>query len=146
MTNCQKNFGQLINGGTTVRGFLRATDGMIYRIGLSYGQRYRTNQLFPSLKIRAMQRKRYCVHEAVKLAHGVSTRSPRLAPDIELKYGPWVIPWNTPVSMINIDILMNEIIFPKSRAFIPERWINDPNLDRYLVSFGKGSRACLGIK
>ena len=30
--------------------------------------------------------------------------------------------------MINIDILMNEIIFPKSRAFIPERWINDPNL------------------
>jgi cytochrome P450 len=87
-----------------------------------------------------------CVHEAVRLAHGVSTRSPRLAPDIELKYESWVIPRNTPVSMTNVDILMNETIFPNPKAFIPERWIDNPDLDRYFVGFGKGSRACLGIK
>jgi cytochrome P450 len=87
-----------------------------------------------------------CVHEAVRLAHGIATRSPRLAPDIELKYGSWVIPRNTPVSMTNVDILMNESIFPNPKAFIPERWIENPSLDRYLVSFSKGSRACLGIK
>jgi cytochrome P450 len=87
-----------------------------------------------------------CVHEAARLAHGVSTRSPRLAPDVELKYESWVIPRNTPVSMTNVDILMNEKIFPNARAFIPERWINRPDLDRYFVPFGKGSRACLGIK
>jgi cytochrome P450 len=87
-----------------------------------------------------------CVHEAVRLAHGITTRSPRLAPDIELKYGSWVIPRSTPVSMTNVDILMNENIFPNPKAFIPERWIKNPNLDRYFVSFSKGSRACLGIK
>lgn len=87
-----------------------------------------------------------CVHEAVRLAHGVTTRSPRLAPDTELQYGSWIIPRNTPVSMTNVDILMNENIFPNPKAFVPERWINNPNLDRYFVGFGKGSRACLGLK
>jgi cytochrome P450 len=87
-----------------------------------------------------------CVHEAMRLAHGVVTRSPLLAPDTELKYGPWTIPRNTPVSMTSVDILMNEKLFPNPRAFVPERWINEPDLDRYFVPFGKGSRQCLGIK
>jgi cytochrome P450 len=87
-----------------------------------------------------------CVHEGVRLAHGISTRSPRLAPDIELKYGEWVIPKNTPVSMTAVDILMNEKIFPDPKTFLPERWIGRPELDRYFVPFGKGSRACAGIK
>ncbi|KAH6661569.1 cytochrome P450, partial [Halenospora varia] len=87
-----------------------------------------------------------CVHEAMRLAHGVTTRSPRLAPDIDLRYRDWVIPRNTPVSMTSVDILMNETIFHNPKAFIPERWINKPDLDRYFVPFGKGSRACLGIK
>jgi cytochrome P450 len=87
-----------------------------------------------------------CVHEAIRLSHGIATRSPRLAPDIELRYGEWVIPRNTPVSMTNVDILMNEAIFPKPKSFMPERWFNNPGLDRYFVPFGKGTRSCLGIK
>lgn len=87
-----------------------------------------------------------CVHEAIRLGHGVATRSPRLAPDAELRYGNWVIPKNTPVSMTSVHILMNKRIFPDPKTFIPERWINRPDLDRYFVPFGKGSRACLGIK
>ena len=86
-----------------------------------------------------------CVHEAVRLAHGVSTRSPRLAP-LELKYADWVIPANTPISMTNVDILMDESIFPNAKDFVPERWIDRPDLDRFFVPFGKGSRACAGIK
>jgi len=86
-----------------------------------------------------------CVHEAVRLAHGVSTRSPRLAP-LELKYADWVIPANTPISMTNVDILMDESIFPNAKDFVPERWIGRPDLDRFFVPFGKGSRACAGIK
>lgn len=87
-----------------------------------------------------------CVHEGIRLAHGIVTRDPRLAPDVELKYDTWVIPKNTPVSMTNVDILMNETIFPKPAEFIPERWISNPGLERYFVPFGKGSRACAGIK
>jgi cytochrome P450 len=87
-----------------------------------------------------------CVHEAIRLGHGVATRSPRLAPDTELRYGDWVIPKNTPVSMTNIDVLMNEKIFPQPRKFKPERWSQNPKLERYFVPFTKGSRQCLGLK
>ena len=36
-------------------------------------------------------------------------------------------------------------IFPNSHDYIPQRWVDDPRLDKYLVSFTKGSRQCLGI-
>jgi cytochrome P450 len=87
-----------------------------------------------------------CVHEAIRLAHGISTRSPRLAPDTELHYKDWVIPKNTPVSMTNVDILMNEDIYPQPKIYRPERWIEDPDLEKFFVPFTKGSRQCLGLK
>ncbi|KAF2176548.1 cytochrome P450 [Zopfia rhizophila CBS 207.26] len=96
-------------------------------------------------KLEALPYLNGCVHEAVRLAHGVSTRSPRPAPDTDLKYGDWVIPKNTPVSMTNVDVLMNAKIFPKPKEFVPERWIENPGLERYFVPFSKGSRQCLGI-
>ena len=44
----------------------------------------------------------------------------------------------------------NPTIFPNPRGFDPERWIRaaekGENLSKYLVSFTKGSRQCLGIK
>jgi cytochrome P450 len=86
------------------------------------------------------------VHESIRLAGGVTTRSPRLSPDAELRYGDWVIPKNTPVSMTGYAVLMNESIFPQPRVFRPERWIEDPGLERFFVPFAKGSRQCLGIK
>jgi hypothetical protein len=36
-------------------------------------------------------------------------------------------------------------IFPNSNSFLPERWLENPHLDKYLVSFSKGSRQCIGI-
>jgi hypothetical protein len=39
----------------------------------------------------------------------------------------------------------DERIFPDSKAFQPERWIKNPRLDKYLYSFGKGTRQCVGI-
>jgi cytochrome P450 len=86
------------------------------------------------------------VHESIRLAHGVSTRSPRLAPDTELRYGDWIIPRNTAVSMTNVDTLMNETVFPNPKEFKPDRWIGQPDLDKYFVPFTKGSRQCLGLK
>jgi hypothetical protein len=42
---------------------------------------------------------------------------------------------------------LNEKIFPDPRAVRPERWVEDKTgrLDRYLCSFSKGPRNCLGI-
>jgi cytochrome P450 len=47
--------------------------------------------------------------------------------------------------MTSVLIHHDESIFPDSHEFRPERWIENPRLDRYLVSFSKGSRQCLGI-
>ena len=42
-------------------------------------------------------------------------------------------------------IHLNPSIFPSPLEFRPERWIENPRLDRYLCSFAKGSRQCLGM-
>lgn len=36
-------------------------------------------------------------------------------------------------------------IFLEPYAFRPERWLDNPSLDNWLVSFSRGPRACLGI-
>lgn len=90
------------------------------------------------------------VQEALRLSYGVSSRIERISPDKALTYTEpsgktWSIPAGTPLAMTSVLIHHNEAIFPNNRSFVPERWIEDPRLDRYLVSFSKGSRACLGI-
>jgi cytochrome P450 len=42
-------------------------------------------------------------------------------------------------------IHLNPDIFPEPEKFIPDRWINSPQLNRYLLSFSKGPRACVGL-
>jgi hypothetical protein len=43
----------------------------------------------------------------------------------------------------------NENVFPQSHTFSPERWADQEDggkaLERYLVSFSKGSRQCIGM-
>jgi cytochrome P450 len=47
--------------------------------------------------------------------------------------------------MTSVLIHLNPTIFPNPNDFIPERWVENPRLSRYLVSFSKGSRQCLGM-
>ncbi|KAF2503356.1 cytochrome P450 [Lophium mytilinum] len=104
-----------------------------------------------------------CIQESLRLSHGFTTRLPREAPDealvfdagpnynfngdeeLERKSKHWVIPPGTPMSTITPIIHWNERIFPEPYSFVPQRWIENPRLDRYLVSFNKGTRACVGI-
>lgn len=39
----------------------------------------------------------------------------------------------------------NASIFPSPEEFIPERWLEAPELDNWLVAFSRGPRMCLGI-
>lgn len=40
---------------------------------------------------------------------------------------------------------MDTRIFPDPDTFNPDRWIENPSLLKYLVSFNRGSRQCLGM-
>ena len=91
------------------------------------------------------------VQEAIRLSYGASTRLQRISPDKELVFRDrnlkkdWIIPSGTPVSMTSVLVHQDPSIFPDPHSFQPERWIENPRLDRFLVSFSKGSRQCLGI-
>jgi cytochrome P450 len=88
------------------------------------------------------------IKEGLRLGYGVCTHLARV-PHEPLIFSSgdreWIIPPGTPVGMTSALIHHDESIFPNSNEFIPERWIEDLRLDRYLVSFSKGSRACLGM-
>jgi cytochrome P450 len=85
--------------------------------------------------------------EGLRLGYGATARSARVAPDTSLKCGGWIIPAGTPVSMTIPITHHDESIFPNADAFNPNRWLGDDahRLDKYLVSFSKGSRSCIGI-
>ncbi|KAI9720558.1 MAG: hypothetical protein M1828_005642 [Chrysothrix sp. TS-e1954] len=94
-----------------------------------------------------------CVEEAVRLTYGVPSRSPRVPWHKPFVYGDWVIPPGVPVSLQTLTMHHDENVFPDSHEFRPERWLNDikgpdgkKQLSRYMVSFGKGSRMCLGMQ
>lgn len=40
---------------------------------------------------------------------------------------------------------LNQDLFPEPSQFQPQRWIENPQLNRYLVAFSRGPRACIGI-
>ena len=91
------------------------------------------------------------VQEAIRLSYGVASRLQRISPEKPMLFKDlnsgkkWIIPPNTPVGMTSVLIHQDESIFPDAVSFVPERWMQNPRLDRYLISFSKGSRQCLGI-
>lgn len=82
------------------------------------------------------------------MSTGVTARSPRVAHE-PTQYQQWTIPAGTPVSQSNYFVNHDPKIFPEPLRFHPERWIeaNEKGirLERYMVSFSRGSRACVGI-
>lgn len=90
-----------------------------------------------------------CIQECIRLSYGVSSRQQRIDPNSPMHFNDgkkdWIIPAGTPVGMTSTLIHHDESIFPDSYTYNPDRWLENPRLDRYLVSFSKGSRQCIGI-
>uniref|UniRef100_A0A0W0FEL6 Benzoate 4-monooxygenase cytochrome p450 n=1 Tax=Moniliophthora roreri TaxID=221103 RepID=A0A0W0FEL6_MONRR len=87
------------------------------------------------------------IKESLRLSFGVVSPMNRVAPEGGAVIAGHPVPPGTIVSIANPFVHMNPEIFPDPARFNPERWLEDKDhsLDRYLVSFGKGPRSCLGI-
>ncbi|PBK62146.1 cytochrome P450 [Armillaria solidipes] len=86
------------------------------------------------------------VKESLRMSIGVPVSLPRvLSADMDID--GISVPAGTVVGMGTSFILMNKDIFPEPEVFNPDRWIqsDSPSLDRYLVPFSRGPRACLGM-
>lgn len=105
------------------------------------------------------------IYEGLRLSYGVASRTARVATEEDLVYrGDWtprgsqtsvsvehIIPRGFAVGMSSAITHHNEEAFPDSHSFIPERWLDEKmqrrrELERSLLSFSKGSRACIGMK
>ncbi|KAF1815265.1 putative cytochrome P450 [Eremomyces bilateralis CBS 781.70] len=69
---------------------------------------------------------------------------------VQVKEVSYVIPKGYSLSMTSLWIHKNPDLFPDPDKFAPERWLDAEgmkrkDLDRYLMSFSKGTRQCLGI-
>ncbi|OXV07109.1 hypothetical protein Egran_05126 [Elaphomyces granulatus] len=104
---------------------------------------------YPYAQLKALPYLTGAVNEGIRLAHGPSVRLPRVAVQETLHYKNWAIPPGTPVSQSTPLVHLDPSIFPKPHSFDPERWVKAARdgfqLDRYLVSFTKGTRQCVGI-
>lgn len=101
------------------------------------------------------------VMEGIRLGNGTSARSPRIADDEDLVYRgetrgggrkvEYVIPRGWAIGMTVVLVHSDEDLFPNAAEFIPERWLDEEgnrrrDLEKYIMSFSKGSRQCIGIK
>ncbi|KAL8860495.1 MAG: hypothetical protein Q9178_003154 [Gyalolechia marmorata] len=107
-----------------------------------------SNLLPPISRLEAVPYLYACVQEGLRLAYGTSNRLTRVS-RTAMRYRDWNIPAGTPVGMTIIFMHNDEAIFPDHKAFIPERWLDKREdgvrLEKYLTSFGRGTRQCLGI-
>ncbi|KKY24987.1 putative cytochrome p450 [Phaeomoniella chlamydospora] len=89
------------------------------------------------------------VNEGFRLSFGPVSRLPRVATHETLRYKDYLIPAGTPVSQSSYFVHTDPLIYPNPFSFEPTRWIKAAQegitLNKFLVSFTKGSRQCIGI-
>lgn len=85
------------------------------------------------------------ITEGLGIGYGVSSRMQRVFPDTVLHHSGYAIPTKTPVSMTSVLIHDASYIFPGPRTFRPERFLEQPELKKYIISFSRGSRQCAGL-
>ena len=96
------------------------------------------------------------IQEALRLMHGVASRISQVAPNEDLVYvapdnSSLLIPRGSAIGMSTYMVHNNPKIYPNPTEFMPERWLDkdgvrDRDLDKYMLSFSKGSRQCVGMQ
>ncbi|KAK7912261.1 cytochrome P450 [Apiospora marii] len=71
-----------------------------------------------------------------------------------IQYGQYILPPGTHISLDTWHMHHNPVLYPSSFSFVPDRWLGDraapapydsQPLKHYMVSFGKGTRHCIGM-
>ncbi|KXT07151.1 hypothetical protein AC578_2496 [Pseudocercospora eumusae] len=101
---------------------------------------------------------RAVVNEGLRLNNGVSLRLPRIATHETLRYvarvhtkqgtvqaKEYCIPPGTTVLMTPLLIHHSPEYFQDPKTFDPQRWLENPSLEKFLVPFSRGSRQCIGM-
>ncbi|KAJ8093235.1 hypothetical protein PM082_020721 [Marasmius tenuissimus] len=85
------------------------------------------------------------IKESLRLSHGVASPLPRVVGSSGSTIAGVTVPPRAVVSSAAYIVHTNPNIFPDPQEFVPERWLDNRELDKYLVAFSKGPRICLGI-
>lgn len=90
------------------------------------------------------------IQEAIRLYPGATHRQDRTCPDEDLVYESpngktYVIPAGSAVGMAAPILNRNPDIYDRPDDLIPERYLENPKLLKYQMSFSKGTRQCIGI-
>ncbi|KAF7922011.1 uncharacterized protein EAE98_008222 [Botrytis deweyae] len=101
--------------------------------------------LYEYKTVRSLPYLNACIKESLRMSSPVPGILPRLVPAGGMTWRGHYLPAGTSVSSSIHSVHTNPDIFPNPDQFIPERWLANENLDHYLVVFGKGSRACIGL-
>jgi cytochrome P450 len=73
-------------------------------------------------------------NEGLRVAHGASSHPPRIATHEDLVYKQWTVPRGTPVIQSLYLLHTDRAVFPDPLAFRPERWIENPDLKRHILT------------
>ncbi|KAI0179115.1 cytochrome P450 [Hypoxylon sp. FL1284] len=90
------------------------------------------------------------IQEAIRLYPAATHRQDRTCPDEDLVYEApngqtYVIPAGSAAGMAAPIVNRNPDVYDRPDEFVPERYVEKPALSKYLMSFSKGGRQCIGI-
>lgn len=90
------------------------------------------------------------IQEIIRIHPGVVSRLPRVSPKTPTLYHDkkndkeYIIPAGTSTNMTAQIAHMNPDVFEDPYEFRPQRWIDDPRLDKAFIGFARGTRNCIG--
>lgn len=90
------------------------------------------------------------IQETVRVHPGVVSRLPRVSPEVATVYQDkkkgkeYVLPPGTSTNMTTQISHMNPDAFEEPHEFRPQRWIDNPRLDKAFIGFARGTRNCIG--
>ncbi|KAJ4317379.1 hypothetical protein N0V94_004982 [Neodidymelliopsis sp. IMI 364377] len=85
------------------------------------------------------------IKESLRLSSGVTSGLLRVVPPTGATIAGVAVPPGTIVATGSTFVHYNASLFPSPQSFTPERWLENKELDNWLVAFSKGPRMCLGI-